>query len=316
MGSDGITDFYSQLRINNIIELSVDTPPPPGASMLMINPDGSVARLGGGLDHPFPFTPNPCKQDNNGNTIPYWDNDIHKIYTVCEPVKVGIGTEFPAKKLDVQGYTYTDGLSVNTMDEVATATIKSHSSGLGFEVQDENGIEALSVYGDGMVYVGHGHYNGSNGTASLFLGHWTQNIKSHYQKGISITSGGSSGSDALFIQENTGKVGIGVGIDHTFGEGLLEVNGTIRGRKVVVELTGWPDYVFDDEYEVMPLAKLQEYIKENNHLPGIPSAGEIEKEGLDLGDVVKLQMEKIEELTLYLIELERKVEELKGELKQ
>lgn len=94
-----------------------------------------------------------------------------------------------------------------------------------------------------------------------------------------------------------GKLGIGTeDPSHT-----LEVNGTVRSKEVIVEATGWPDYVFEDAYTLPSLEELEAYIEANKHLPGIPTAEEVEKNGQQVGETQKLLLKKIEELTLYVI---------------
>lgn len=81
----------------------------------------------------------------------------------------------------------------------------------------------------------------------------------------------------------------------------------------------WPDYVFEEGYVLMPLSEVEKFINENGHLPNVKSADQIEKEGLNLNESNKVMMEKIEEMTLYMIELEKKVKRLESkiaELKQ
>lgn len=113
-------------------------------------------------------------------------------------------------------------------------------------------------------------------------------------------------TSAMLIAAATGNVGIGTD-NPTY---KLSVNGNIRSKEVVVEI-GWADYVFDKEYKLRSLPEVENYIKEHNHLPGIPSAKEIETNGLQLGDTQKKMMEKIEELTLYIIEMKKEIELLK-----
>ena len=91
----------------------------------------------------------------------------------------------------------------------------------------------------------------------------------------------------------------------------LEVNGTIRSKEVKVEATGWPDYVFKEDYILPSLKETKSYIKENQHLPGIPSALEVNEEGISLGEMNVKLLEKIEELTLYVIDLKEENEALK-----
>jgi hypothetical protein len=114
----------------------------------------------------------------------------------------------------------------------------------------------------------------------------------------------NSFSQMILLQN--GNVGIGT-TNPTY---KLSVNGNIRSKEVVVE-TGWADYVFNENYKLRPLEEVEKFIQLNNHLPNIPSAKEVEEKGLSLGDTQKKMMEKIEELTLYVIELKKEIEGLK-----
>ena len=105
---------------------------------------------------------------------------------------------------------------------------------------------------------------------------------------------------ALRAIEN-GNVGIGV-INPTE---KLSVKGKIRAQEIKVETTNWPDYVFDPSYNHSSLSELENFIKENKHLPEIPSAKEVEENGVSLGEMNAKLLKKIEELTLYVIELKK-----------
>ncbi len=97
------------------------------------------------------------------------------------------------------------------------------------------------------------------------------------------------------------------------GNYKLYVQGGILTEKVKVALSNganWADYVFSSEYRLKPLDEVEAFIKENNHLPGISSANDLVAEGIDLGEMQAKQMEKIEELTLYIIELNRRIAQL------
>jgi hypothetical protein len=91
---------------------------------------------------------------------------------------------------------------------------------------------------------------------------------------------------------------------------LLQLNndGLLRAREIKVDLDAWPDYVFEEDYKLMPLNELRSFLLKYKHLPNVPSAKEIETDGINLGDAAKTSMEKIEELTLYLLEINDKVE--------
>lgn len=90
-------------------------------------------------------------------------------------------------------------------------------------------------------------------------------------------------------------------------------DGKAYAREVEVTLNPFPDYVFEKDYSLMPLSELDKFITEEKHLPNIPSAREVEEKGLGLGSLSIKQMEKIEELTLYILELHKRLEKLEKE---
>jgi hypothetical protein len=106
---------------------------------------------------------------------------------------------------------------------------------------------------------------------------------------------------------SSGNIGIGT----TDPQFKLSVNGTIATKEINVTQTGWSDFVFDESYELRSLKDLESYIKETKHLPDIPSEWEVRKEGLNMAQMMAKQMQKIEELTLYLIEVKKENDQLK-----
>ncbi|MDC6390953.1 LamG domain-containing protein [Maribacter sp. PR1] len=126
------------------------------------------------------------------------------------------------------------------------------------------------------------------------------------------SSGSGTGSGTTIWSEDnsvasySGKVGIGTTIPGSYE---LAVNGEIRAKEIKVETANWPDYVFDKEYPLQSLSQLQEFIKENGHLPNIPSAKIIETDGQNLGEMNRLLLEKIEELTIYILQLKNQYDE-------
>ncbi|ANH80040.1 hypothetical protein A8C56_02740 [Niabella ginsenosidivorans] len=109
----------------------------------------------------------------------------------------------------------------------------------------------------------------------------------------------------LFYED--GNVGIGTDAPAQ----KLSVNGNIRAKEIKVETANWPDYVLKKGYPLMSLESLQKEINRRGHLPGMPSAGEVEKKGLALGELNRLLTEKNEELTLYILALYKEIKALK-----
>lgn len=138
--------------------------------------------------------------------------------------------------------------------------------------------------------------------------------------GNNLTNATAIGYNSKVSQSNTlilggtGTYAVNVGIGVTNPQYRLSVNGTIQTTEVRVE-TGWADYVFNKNYKLKSLSEVENYIQQNNHLPDMPTASEIQKNGLAVGETQTKMMEKIEELTLYVIELQKEVDALKSEKK-
>jgi hypothetical protein len=95
---------------------------------------------------------------------------------------------------------------------------------------------------------------------------------------------------------------------------LLTVDGKIICEELKVQLSeDWPDYVFEQDYSMLSISELKQFVETNKHLPGIPTAAEMMEQGLSVGDMQTKMMEKIEELSLYIIELQNQLDELKSQ---
>jgi hypothetical protein len=95
----------------------------------------------------------------------------------------------------------------------------------------------------------------------------------------------------------------------------LVVGGTIGATKVKVTQSGWADYVFYDNYKLQPLTEIEKFVKVNKHLEGVPTEKEVKENGVDLGETQVILLKKIEELTLHLIELNKKLEHQNSQIK-
>ncbi|HEY8956405.1 MAG TPA: hypothetical protein VIM72_11375, partial [Chitinophaga sp.] len=112
---------------------------------------------------------------------------------------------------------------------------------------------------------------------------------------------GTAGQERLRI-DAYGNVGIGINNPDV----KLAVNGDIRAKRVKVTATNWPDYVFHPSYPLPGLMEVADYIHQHQHLPGVPSQAEVQREGsVDVGAMNETLLKKIEELTLYMIELKK-----------
>lgn len=94
----------------------------------------------------------------------------------------------------------------------------------------------------------------------------------------------------------------------------MSVNGSIGCKELTVTDTGWADFVFDDGYNLPTLQYVEDFIKTNKHLPDVPSSEEVKKNGVSVGDSQRILLQKIEELTLYLIDIKKENEQLKERL--
>lgn len=134
----------------------------------------------------------------------------------------------------------------------------------------------------------------------------------------SLTIGSISNPGNLTVHGNTSmEFGLTVGGATTLNGALrvgngfyCDAGGGLKVKYLKVTLTDWPDYVFGGGHTLMPLNELESYVNEHSHLPGVPTAKEVEEQGADLGEMNRLLMEKVEELTLYVIDLQKQINEL------
>jgi hypothetical protein len=97
---------------------------------------------------------------------------------------------------------------------------------------------------------------------------------------------------------------------------LFEINnsGLVRAREIKIDVLSWADYVFEKDYPLMPIVELEQYIGLNGHLPNIPSEKEVLENGIDVAQMNQMLLEKIEELTMYVIDLQKQVNAQSSEL--
>ncbi len=193
-----------------------------------------------------------------------------------------------------------------TSDTYAIYGASHPQPGYGYGVYGYGGWRGVHGYADGSGYTGMVYgvsgsaSSGTNGTAIGVYG-------SAY--------GGTTNWGSYFLGSNYMSGDLRIGTTTAATGYALSVNGKVACEEVLVQdIAAWPDYVFKSDYNLMSLENLEQSIKENGHLPGLPSAQEIETNGLNLGSMQKQVVEKVEELTLYTIEQGKMLQELKKEI--
>ena len=208
---------------------------------------------------------------------------------------------FTSFALPLSGGTLTGNITLNTGYElVVNGGANSWGGFAGIASTGPNngqfrihgvGVPTMDVYVDGNIY--------ATDQTSMVL------HASNFQNYALPLSGGTV----------NGNVGIGTTNinDATY---RLYVEKGIRTRKVKVDQATWPDFVFHPTYRLRPLSEVAQYIQQYQHLPDMPSAEEVKKEGIDLGDNQAMLLKKIEELTLYIIDLNKQVQDMKKKLEE
>jgi hypothetical protein len=181
-----------------------------------------------------------------------------------------------------------------------------------------DGITAIEILGNNQVPTRRGITvdNDPNGDFNFYINSNQSSSQFNFVNGANGVVSSSNPAIATI-----GSTGMSIGNDGAGNTTVpvgyqLAVYGKIIAQEVVVKLLPWPDYVFTKNYKLKNLLDLENYINENHHLPNIPAAKDIESSGVQLGDMVGKQMEKIEELTLYMIEMKKEIEKLKQENKE
>ena len=272
--------------------------------------------------------------------------------TVDSIGQVGIGTTSPTAQIDV--FNNTPNRSLNIISSAAngqianistTVAINSGNDLLQLDLPTTQGpdaqfIEATAggikfvVNSDGRVGIGGAALTGvgcyiQKGTdaAPASGGYLVTGLASGTNISMDdneIMARNNGATSTLFLQNNGGTLTMCANAgDVTIGTTTvatgykLSVNGKIIGTEVRVDAkANWPDYVFDANHKLLPLEDLEASINANKHLPGIPSATEVKNGGIMLGEMQTKQMEKIEELTLYMIQLSKENKELKARLEK
>ena len=202
---------------------------------------------------------------------------------VCQNFTENIIVKNPA------GYPY--GVNINC----------DYPTGWGREFSFTDGAKNLFSFGASVISNSQLDYGYIGGGAYNYL-----NNKSHFM-----------------VFKPNGNIGIGtisptakLDIKGDIKGDKLDINGTIRSKEVKIEASEWSDFVFGEDYKLPALSEVESHIKKHKHLPDIPSEKQVIEEGVNVVEMQAKLLQKIEELTLYVIDLKKENESIKQELKE
>ena len=251
------------------------------------------------------------------------ENNI-KVGSITSPntnIKVDIST-LHKNGLLITTFNNPDGYIFKAKSNNSNVLVVKTNGRIG--IGTDNPVEAVQIghkfviHNGGTKVIGY-NWNYENGSAKYITNGYSSQIRFGANGTLSfvVSPSGSAGQNitdekyAIHIT-NDGKIGIGT--TNTSGYDLA-IKGTVVAQDVTVkEYYNWPDFVFSNEHNILPIPELENYIKRNKHLPGIPSAKEVKENGLKLGEMNKLLLQKVEELTLYIIQQQKEIEKLKKEV--
>jgi hypothetical protein len=222
---------------------------------------------------------------------------------------VGVGTSSPAGKFHVYGGdAYLWGLNLGFGNSIAKITTDDASKPLSFQIA---GTEYMRLSESGFLGIGITPSDGFKlklkGIAGI--GQWTNGTAVIDAYNGLAFYGCNTASNGIAIN-SVGSVGIGT----TAPDQKLTVKGKIHAEEVIVDLNvPLADYVFGKDYELMPLHQVDQYVQENSHLPDMPSATEVKEKGMGVGEMQNKMLQKIEELTLYVIQQDKRIKALEEE---
>lgn len=233
---------------------------------------------------------------------PYWvSNTAGGIHTFYTPL--GIGTASPTEQLDIWHNDTTGGISINQTGEnqLYKSEIKFKLAG----TQEWAVGSTTDTYNRKMFYI----WSQVNQTTAFFIDgdNGMTGIGTEWPSAKLEVAGDFQAASA----------GIGINPPPSSSPYKLWVDGGIMARKVKVTIGTFADYVFDTDYSLMPLYDLKTFIALNKHLPDMPTAQEIEdNNGVEIGEMQTILLKKVEEQTLYILDLQKQIDELKAQMKQ
>jgi len=249
--------------------------------------------------------------------------------------KLGIGTTQPTEKLDVVGNiqlsTFPARLGVAVADTftydgdaLANYGLSVYNDSTGFPTAGT--MVALSGYRGIRFFAGGSHAMSVSGAGNVGIGTTLPTEKLEVAGNVKATrfigdgsqlTGVVGGLSNVLMVSTSGNIGIGTVTPtarlHVVG--TMKVDGVLQATDIVTSPIQWADRVFDPDYKLMPLDQVEAFVATHRHLPDVPSEAEVLKKGTSVVDMQTIQMQKIEELTLYIIQLKKQIETIQAELR-
>ncbi len=282
------TNYIEALRIKGNGDIKASHLSGAGESLLIVDSLGNFSRTG-------LIVINPPGRCSGVNVLPWYQaqSNINDVWS-CNR-RFGLGTNSPTEKLHVAGN------SIFTLDLTSLQIIPNLVSAPMIK-----GVNSYSI----RTNPDYTWYQ--DNTTGIF--HPANHIL-----GFSV-----DGSEAMrLIKNTTGETTVLVGFSNANLSYSLAstpykmlVDGKLGAKEIYCSLgtPSWPDYVFNKEHKMLSFVELKNFLKENKHLPGIPTASEVAEEGMNLGKLVPASYEKIEELYMYVLQLEARVKELETKI--
>ena len=319
------------------------------SSLFLVRDDGNI-----GINNTSPTSRLTIKGSGSDNTTSALDianSTGSDLFLVRDDGNIGINNTTPTSRLTIKGsgsdnttsaldianstgsdlfLVRDDGnIGINNTTPTSRLTIKgsgSDNTTSALDIANSTGSNIFFIRDDGKIGIGNNSPDsrlllkglGNNSTTMAF-----KIVNSDNSLLLNINDAGNMGLG--FNNPNqklavNGKVRIGTSeVEMTsqyYYDYMLSVDGTVLAEKVVVSATDWADHVFNPDYKLKSLDELEEYIKQNGKLPEVPSESDVKDNGIDIAKTNAILLQKIEELTLYIIELKNENKEIKEKLNE
>ena len=301
--NNGVTSTTPLIVLDGFMSGTISTTLPTGRALIVFETDGSVNNEDGYLGFQVTYSV------DNGFAV---SEDLFVSNNALVSGSIGIGTNSPTSRLDVAALN-GEGIRIGKIGYAGNIPVPfgALSTQLNLDFTGYRNIRPDQV-GARISALRFNWFEANNALVQ-------KTGLAFYTNPTGVNTGITDLKERMRISPE-GKIGIGL-TDPTFTlsqtpvDELLTVNGTIHAKEVNVSLVNLADYVFDPAYDLMPLYEVEKFIKTNRHLPLIPSATEVQNNGMNMGEMQNKLLQKIEELTLYVIEQQKRIDQLEKKQK-